>query len=407
MTAAGTLAPALVLMTLGRFASRSTHIGAWSRLARRASATTRYAARPTACAWSARAATATARTAAARALRARPTLRCAAEAIAASTSAGWSALAATLAAATLIATATAGTSAATGLTAALVATATLTAATAASATAISTAAASATITAAASAASSIGTLAGTIRASVAALRARRFGFGLSRLSGQNIALVNPYFDTDVAIRRCRFGKSIVNVSTEGVERNFALAILLFARHFRAGKPSGTHHANSLDAQLHGAKNRLPHSPLVRNALFNLLRNAFGDQLRVLIRLSDFVDRNMHLLFGQFFQFGFEEVNALSLPSDDDTGFGRVQGRFYAVAAPLNFHAGNSGIGKDFMLLNIAANFVIFIHGIGETALGEIPLALRVANDADPKSDWVYFLAHSFSCGEGVEVGSRE
>ena len=402
MTAAGTLAPTLVLMTLGRFTPRSTHIGARSRFARRSSAATWYAARPTACARSARAASASARTAAARALRARSALGCAAEAVAASTRTGRSALTASLTTLTATTLVAATASAATALIAAALtattaeAAATLAAASTAAASAAAISAASTTISAATSAASRIGTLTGTVRATIATLWASRFGFGLSRLSGQNITLVNPYFNADVAIRRCRFGKAVVNVGAKRVEGDFALPVLLFTRHFRAREPPGTHHANSLDAQLHGAKNCLPHCPLVRNALFDLLRNAFGDQLRVLVRLPDFVNRNMHLLFSQLFQFRFEEVNALSLPSDDDTGFGRVQSRFYAVAAPLNFHAGNSSIGKNFVLLNIAANFVIFIHGISETALGEIPLALRVANDADPKSDWVYFLAHSFS-----------
>jgi hypothetical protein len=144
----------------------------------------------------------------------------------------------------------------------------------------------------------------------------------------------------VAVGRQRLSEAVVDIGAQGMQRDFALAILLAAGHLRSGQTAGTHHADAAHAQFHGAQHGLAHGALIGDTLLDLLRNGFGHQLRVDVGVADLLNADMDLLFGQFLQFGPQVVHALAAAPDDDAGLGRMQRDFDAVAGALDLDAGD-------------------------------------------------------------------
>ena len=111
--------------------------------------------------------------------------------------------------------------------------------------------------------------------------------------------------------------------------------------------------------------------------------------------------------GHLFQGVLQNLDALALAADDDTGFCRVEGGLDAVARALDLDARDGrlrqGAGASFsspflthflklVLLDGATNLIVLIQSGGELPFRQIPGAVRVADDADPKSDRMYFLS---------------
>src|ERR1051326_1154579 len=135
-------------------------------------------------------------------------------------------------------------------------------------------------------------------------------------------------------------------------------------------------------------------------------------------MSNLLDTDMHLFLGHLLQSGFDQIDPFALPPDNDARLRGMQRRLYPSSRTLDLHVrdgglrefreipliGLAGIGEQSVLLDGTAYFVVFIEGVRETFGREIPLALPVPNDADSKSDRMYFLSHA-CYSSSVEVGA--
>lgn len=110
-----------------------------------------------------------------------------------------------------------------------------------------------------------------------------------RLGFEDLAFVDPDLDADHAERGMRFGKAVVDIGAQRLQRDGTLVILLAASDLRAVETAGNHHFDALDARTHRTADRLLHRAAERHTLFELLRDAFGDELRVGIGFPDFRD----------------------------------------------------------------------------------------------------------------------
>src|SRR5206468_4050860 len=150
--------------------------------------------------------------------------------------------------------------------------------TAASATATTRSARSARAAVATAAVSSAAATAATIVAAAAAgtlgaqgLTARHdLLFRQPLLARQDVALIDPDLDSDIAVGGRRLGESVVDIRAKRMQRNLAVALVLAPSHLGPVQPAGAHHADSLDPQLHRAHDRLTHGALVGDSLADLL-----------------------------------------------------------------------------------------------------------------------------------------
>src|SRR6266446_7019334 len=86
------------------------------------------------------------------------------------------------------------------------------------------------------------------------------------------ALIDPALHANDAISGLRFGSAEIDVCTEGLQRQTALQVPLFARDFRAVQTAGNANLDSLAAKTQRRIHRLAHGTAEGNTLFQLQRD---------------------------------------------------------------------------------------------------------------------------------------
>src|SRR5690606_16364701 len=109
---------------------------------------------------------------------------------------------------------------------------------------------------------------------------------------------DPNLDPNDPVGGARFGETEVDVGTQGVERHAPFAIGFYAAHVGAAKPARAANSNSLGAELHGGTERLLHRATERNPSLELGRDVLRHELRVRLRLADFLNVDEHLVLGE-------------------------------------------------------------------------------------------------------------
>src|SRR5579863_10288384 len=160
----------------------------------------------------------------------------------------------------------------------------------------------------------------------------RFAF----LGRQNFAFVYPALHADHAIRGARLGEAVVDVGAQRVQRQPALQVPLRARDFVAVQASAYADFDALATKTQRGIYRLAHSPAEADALFQLQRDGFGNQLGIEFGLVHFLDVDKDFARSAFLQFGLELVDFRALASDDDARPRRLDNDAQLVARPLDF-----------------------------------------------------------------------
>src|SRR5208282_5855578 len=163
-------------------------------------------------------------------------------------------------------------------------------------------------------------------------------FSLRLLIRNGFRLTDPAFHTDFSVHGIRFGKAVIDRSTQSMERNLSFAIPLSARNLRAAKTARTTNFNTQCSKIHGRLNRLLHRSTERNSALNLQRHIFGDQLRIQLRCLNFLDINLDLfsarhpsdLFGHL-------LNLSALTTNHDSGPSRKNGNADAIPGPFDYN----------------------------------------------------------------------
>src|ERR1700733_14782255 len=172
---------------------------------------------------------------------------------------------------------------------------------------------------------------------------------------EHLALEDPHLDADDAVGGMRLRQPVVDIGTEGVQRDAALAVPLSARDFRAVEAPGHAHLHAERTGAHGAHHRTLHGAAEHHALLDLLRDGGAHQLRVELRLSDLGDVD---LLGR----------ALELDAAD--------------GALLQ------------LVLEELAHAEVSVHVQRELLLAGIPAAGPVAGDAEAYPDRIDLLTHA-------------
>src|SRR5262249_2281620 len=86
---------------------------------------------------------------------------------------------------------------------------------------------------------------------------------------ENLALVQPGFDTDYAVGGVRFREAVIDIGTQGVQRKLPLQIPFAARDFGAVQPARHAHLDPLAAEALGRIDRFAHGAAEGDTLFEL------------------------------------------------------------------------------------------------------------------------------------------
>src|SRR5690606_29206038 len=191
---------------------------------------------------------------------------------------------------------------------------------------------------------------GTAATPLRALTARRalgrgcgVPLGLGLEAADELALVDPPLYADAAERRLGLEEAVVDVGTQRVQRDPAVAVVLGTGHLGAAETTAALHADALDLRRpHRRLDRLAHGTAERDTVGQLLGDALRDELGVGLGVLDLEDVQLHLLAGQLLQRTTDAVGLGTTTSDDDARTGGVDVDANPVTGALDLHLGDAG-----------------------------------------------------------------
>src|SRR5262249_32205767 len=124
------------------------------------------------------------------------------------------------------------------------------------------------------------------------------------------------------------------------QRHPPFAIPFHAGDFRTAQPSRAIDTNALGAEAHRRLHRALHGAAERNAALELLRDRFGDQRRVELRLADFDDVDDDVGRGDVGNALAQLVDVGALLADHDTGTRRVDRHAALLVRTLDHNPGD-------------------------------------------------------------------
>ena len=170
--------------------------------------------------------------------------------------------------------------------------------------------------------------------------------GVGTVDGlKNFASVDPDLHTDFPVGGIGFGETVINVGTQGLQRNGAFVIMLGTGNFGAADTAGAANLDPARAEAHGSANGKLHRSAERNSSFELAGNVFGNKLGVEVGRFDFGNVDGNGLAEHLFDFSAELFDFSAAAADDDTGFGAVDGHFHFRDGSFDFNLRNAGSVK--------------------------------------------------------------
>src|SRR5436309_3530514 len=210
---------------------------------------------------------------------------------------------------------------------------------------------------------------------------------------QPFTLVEPDLDSDLSVSRVRLGEAVIDVGAERLQRQLPVEIPLGPRDFGAVQPAGDTHLDTARAEAQRRFDRLAHRAAERDALFELHRDRFGDQLRVELRLLDLLDVDEDLAARPLLDLLLQLVDFRPLAAYDDPRPGGVDVDLQLVRGALGLDLRDAGVREA--LLQGLAQRQILVQQLRVIAI-RIPSRAPRLVEAEAESKRMNLLAHSYS-----------
>ena len=133
---------------------------------------------------------------------------------------------------------------------------------------------------------------------------------------KDFTLVNPRLDADEAIGGVGFGKTEVDVGTQGLKRHAAVTIPFGTGDFSPGETAGAGNLDAFGAELAGHLHGALHGTAEGDAAFQLHGDVFGNELGFDFRTADFVHLQSEIAAELLLQISAELFNFSALAADD-------------------------------------------------------------------------------------------
>src|SRR5690606_24599575 len=214
---------------------------------------------------------------------------------------------------------------------------------------------------------------------------------------EHLALEDPHLHADHAIRGLRLGESIVDIRAEGMQRNAPFAIPLRARDLGTVQATGDAHFHAERTTAHRVGHRALHCPAEHHSALELLRDTFGNQLRVELRLTNLRDVDTHVRDRHAYHLRHlraELFDVFALLADHDAWASSMNRDVHLARRALDVDAAHGRLGK--LLLQKLAHLEVRVHVRRKILRRRVPLRGPLARNAEANSDWIDFLTHNYS-----------
>jgi len=208
---------------------------------------------------------------------------------------------------------------------------------------------------------------------------------------KDFALEDPDLDPADAVSRFGFGRSVIDIGAQRMQRHAAFAVPL-----GAGDLSTTETARAVDADAFGAEthrrlNGALHGAAESNAAFKLLSDRLRDQIGVDLRLAHFNDVEMRFGRGELGKLAAKLFDVGALLADDDARTRRVDRHAALFVRALDHDFRDGGLLE--FLHQVVADLQILVKQFTVLAGVRVPARIPGAVDAEAKADRIDFLAH--------------
>src|SRR6266702_1791778 len=172
---------------------------------------------------------------------------------------------------------------------------------------------------------------------LACLKSSGRGLRLAAFLGKDFAFVNPGLHTDESVGRVSFGKTVIDIGAQSVQRQATLQIPLGAGDFVTIQSARYANLDAFAAEAQCTVHALAHRAAEANALFQLQRNRLCYELSVEFRLVDFQNIHEHVAIGPLLQIGLELVDLGAFAANDDARTSRANDDPQLVARTFDFN----------------------------------------------------------------------
>ena len=208
---------------------------------------------------------------------------------------------------------------------------------------------------------------------------------------EDFAFEDPALHADDAIGGLGFGKAVVDVGAQGVERHAAFAVPFHAGDFGAAETARDVDPDALGAKAHGGLDRALHGPAESDTALELLGDVFGHQLGVGFRLADFDDVQVNFTAGDGGDVGAQLFNVRALLADDHARARGVDGDAALLVRTLDDNARDAGLIE--LVLEHLADPEVLVKQLAVLTPAREPARIPGAVDTEAKPDRIDFLTH--------------
>src|SRR6478672_6797668 len=210
----------------------------------------------------------------------------------------------------------------------------------------------------------------------------------------HFTLEYPDLDADDPVGRLGFGKAVVDVGAQRMQRHAAFAIPLGPRDLDAVEPSRAHDLDALRAQPHRILHRALHRAAEHDPFLQLLRDRVGDQLRVDLGLADLLDVEADLGTHHLAQLGAQRLDVLALLADDDPRARAVDRDPRVLGRALDRDLAHRRVRQ--LLLQVGPDLDVLVQDRRKMLAVRVPLRCPVAVDGKAEPGRMDLLSHELS-----------
>ena len=208
---------------------------------------------------------------------------------------------------------------------------------------------------------------------------------------ENLTLVDPNLNADATIGGSGLGKAIVDVRTQGLQRNGAFMVVLGTSDLGAAQTAAAGYLDTLCAHAHCTTHALLHCTAETDTLLELSCNVLSFQGSVGVRVLDLDDRAANLLAVLLGQLFLELLDVLAAAADNHARTRALDHDLDLVVLTLDLDRRNACIEQT--LLQFLTDVVVFHEEVAERIVLCEPTGIPILDNADTETVRIYFLAH--------------
>src|SRR5499426_435149 len=212
-----------------------------------------------------------------------------------------------------------------------------------------------------------------------------------RIVFHDLALEDPDLDAAGAIGGESRGHAIVDVRAQRMQRHAALAIPFHARDLGAAEAPRAVDADAAGAEPHRRLHGALHGAAEGHAALELLRDRFGDELSIELRLADLDDVDHDVGFRELGDLLAKLLDVGALLADDDARPRRLNGDAALLVRPLDHDLRHRRLLE--VLHQLLADLDVLVQQLPVLVLAGVPARIPGAVDAEAQADWIDLLTH--------------